>query len=63
LFATEPVRSGGGGFILPPPGNSFVALCARPIPDPDWALKVRSGTFADMIPFASEALAEFVLPF
>lgn len=26
LFATEPVRSEGGGFILPPLGNRFVAL-------------------------------------
>ncbi len=38
----------------------MIAVGRALITDPDWALKVRSGRFADMIPFASEALAQFV---
>jgi 2,4-dienoyl-CoA reductase-like NADH-dependent reductase (Old Yellow Enzyme family) len=38
----------------------MIAVGRALITDPDWAHKVRSGRFADLVPFASEALAEFV---
>lgn len=38
----------------------MIAVGRALITDPDWALKVRSGSFDEMIPFSSDALAEFV---
>jgi 2,4-dienoyl-CoA reductase-like NADH-dependent reductase (Old Yellow Enzyme family) len=38
----------------------MIAVGRALITDPGWALKVRDGRFADMIPFASDALAQLV---
>ena len=38
----------------------MIAVGRALITNPDWALKVRSGKFSEMIPFASQSLAEFV---
>lgn len=37
----------------------MIAVGRALITDPDWALKAQAGRFADMVPFSSEALAEF----
>lgn len=38
----------------------MIAVGRALITDPEWALKVKEGRFGEMIPFASQALAEFV---
>lgn len=38
----------------------MIAVGRALITDPDWALKVKSGRFDDMVPFASDALAQFI---
>lgn len=38
----------------------MIAVGRALITDPDWALKAQSGRFAEMVPFTTQALAEFV---
>lgn len=38
----------------------MIAVGRALITDPDWALKAQAGRFAEMVPFTTEALSEFV---